>query len=44
LVVVVGSLNLGNLEIADGRVVGRFTLINPGTAPVTIRKFILPQG
>ena len=38
------SGDLGTLEIVDGRIVGRFTLINPGTAPVTIRKFILPPG
>lgn len=38
------SGNLGTLEIVDGKIVGRFTLINPGTATVTIRKFILPPG
>ena len=41
---VVGSLNLGNLEMADGKIIGHFTVINPGTAPVTLRKFILPEG
>ncbi|HWN93741.1 MAG TPA: LamG-like jellyroll fold domain-containing protein [Methylomirabilota bacterium] len=43
LVGVIGS-NLGTLEAVDGRIVGHFTLINRGTAPVTIRRFILPDG
>ncbi|MCC7375093.1 MAG: cadherin-like beta sandwich domain-containing protein [Verrucomicrobiales bacterium] len=39
-----GGQDLGTLEAVDGRIVGRFTLINRGTAPVTVRKLIVPTG
>ncbi|MBL9139552.1 MAG: cadherin-like beta sandwich domain-containing protein [Verrucomicrobiales bacterium] len=37
-----GGNDLGSLTAVDGRIVAKFTLINRGTAPVTVRRFRLP--
>jgi predicted outer membrane repeat protein len=42
--VVGGSSNFGTVEAIDGKIRGRWVLNNTGTAPITIRKFILPPG